>query len=435
MTDVTPAVGGTRTVPVPDAIARDYVLLALRLDQLVPGLVDGYFGPADLKAAVDLERVPSPARLARDADALRERLPSEVEDDDRRRWLDAQPVAMRTQAAALAGETLPYLDHVTRCFEWTPRRRDEQVFDDALAALDELLPGTGSVPERGAAWDEQLRVPPERLPVVVDWLVARYRSTAEQLFGLPAGENLRVELVRNEPWSGYNWYDGGLRSRVQLNLDLPIDVARLIATVAHETYPGHHLEHVMKEADAVLSRRRIESSVLLINTPECLISEGLAELGVDFAAPPPERVELQLELLERAGLAIGADRAAARDAAERSAAMWPLRSALGAASVNAALMRHPDGASHDDVLAYLRRRSFDPSTAAKRLEFIEHPLWRTYVFVYDEGEALLREWLEVVPEAERATRFARLLREPLTRGGIVEEIAASSAAATSRGSG
>ncbi|MFL5679832.1 MAG: DUF885 domain-containing protein [Chloroflexota bacterium] len=425
MTDVTPAVGGTRTVPVPDAIARDYLLLALRLDQHVPGFVDGYFGPADLKAAVDLERVPPPARLARDADALRERLESEVEDDGRRRWLDAQLVAMRTQAASLAGETRPYVEHVTRCFEWTPRRRDEHVFDDALAGLDALLPGKGSVAERGAAWAEELRVPPERLPAVVDWLVARYRSTAERLFGLPAGEKLTVELVRNEPWSGYNWYDGGLRSRVQLNLDLPIEVTRLVATVAHETYPGHHLEHAIKEADAVLAQRRLESSVLLINTPECLISEGLAELGVDFAAPPAERVELQLELYERAGLAIAGDPAAARDAAERSAAMWPLRSALGAASLNAALMRHADNASHEEVLGYLRARSFDPSTAAKRLEFIEHPLWRTYVFVYDEGEALLREWLELVPDPERAARFARLLREPLTPGAVAAEIAAA----------
>jgi hypothetical protein len=40
-----PAVGGTRTVPAPDASARDYILLGLRLDQHIPGLVDGYFGP------------------------------------------------------------------------------------------------------------------------------------------------------------------------------------------------------------------------------------------------------------------------------------------------------------------------------------------------------------------------------------------------------
>ena len=65
-------------------------------------------------------------------------------------------------------------------------------------------------------------------------------------------------------------------------------------------------------------------------------------------------------------------------------------------------MRHADGARHDEVLAWLERVGrFAPRSPPKRLEFIEHPLWRTYVFVYHEGEALLRRWLEAVPEADR----------------------------------
>ena len=57
---------------------------------------------------------------------------------------------------------------------------------------------------------------------------------------------------------------------------------------------------------------------------------------------------------------------------------------------------------------------YSPDVAEKRLEFIEHPLWRTYVFVYAEGEALLRRWLDAVPESERPARFGRLLHEQLT---------------------
>ena len=45
-----PAVGGTRQVPEPDPIAADYLRLGLRLDQHAPGTVDGFFGPAALKA-------------------------------------------------------------------------------------------------------------------------------------------------------------------------------------------------------------------------------------------------------------------------------------------------------------------------------------------------------------------------------------------------
>ena len=59
--------------------------------------------------------------------------------------------------------------------------------------------------------------------------------------------------------------------------------------------------------------------------------------------------------------------------------------------------------------------------AGKRLEFIEHPLWRTYVFVYAEGEALLRKWLEAAPAPERVARFGRLLHEQVTPGRLLEE--------------
>ena len=53
--DRVPAVGDGRPIPAPDPFARDYLLLALRLDRLLPGLVDAYFGPASLKEQVALE--------------------------------------------------------------------------------------------------------------------------------------------------------------------------------------------------------------------------------------------------------------------------------------------------------------------------------------------------------------------------------------------
>ncbi len=59
---------------------------------------------------------------------------------------------------------------------------------------------------------------------------------------------------------------------------------QLIGTMAHETFPGHHLEHAWKEHRLVREQGRAESSIQLINTPEAYISEGLAELGLRFVA-------------------------------------------------------------------------------------------------------------------------------------------------------
>jgi hypothetical protein len=368
---------------------------------------------------VDMEQLRSPDRLRDDADALRDRLAVEVDSPDRRRWLDVQLRALRTQAATLAGDEIGYLDLVRRCFDHVPLRRPDSSFESATAALNAFLPGDGSLADRLDAWDSQFLVPPGRLQAVLAWLVERFRDRAGITFGLPDGEDLRISLVTGQPWSAYNWFDGGRRSRIDVNTDLPHRAAGLLKTMAHETYPGHHLEHAWKEADLVDAQGRLESSILLINTPECLIGEGLANLGEQFAVPPEDAADVLIELCERANIPIASDAVAVRAAAEQTMAMQRHRHALGAARGNAAILRHADGRSHDEVLAYLHDvEGLSEARAAHALSFIEHPLWRTYVFVYFEGEALLRQWVEAVPTADQVARFGRLLHEQLTPADV-----------------
>jgi hypothetical protein len=410
----------------PDALARDYLLLALRMDQHMPGTVDGYFGPADLKAQVDMEQLRPLGRLADDAADLRGRLPAEAAEPDRRHWLDLQLTAVEALARTHAGEAIPYLELVTRCFASTPRRRSADRFEAAAAGLDALLPGDGPIHQRLAAEDAAWTIPPDRVQGVVEALVPRYRTRAAAQFGLPDGEDLKVSLVRNQPWTGYNWYDGGYRSRVDINLDLPLRLPGLVGVTAHETYPGHHLEHALKEQVLVEELGRLEASVLLINTPECLISEGLANVGKGIAVPLSDRADLLVELAPLAGIPLAADPAALRDAAAAQASIADARAILEESRVNAALMLHEDGRPRAEVREYLVEVGRVAEDAVdKRLEFIEHPLWKTYVFVYAEGEALLQRWLDAVPEPERPARFGRLLRESLTPPAIEAEIAAA----------
>ena len=421
--ELVPAVGGTRLVPAPDPIAADYLRLGLRLDQHISGVVDGYFGPADLKAEVDLEQRRPPARILADARALAERVQREIQEPGRRAWLADQLVALEAQARTLAGEPMPYREQVELMMGFAPTIRDDAVFDAAAAVIDEHLPGPGSLEARLEAWDATLEVPVDRLPAVVDWLLDRYRSKAAADFGLPEGEGLHIGLVRDQPWGAYNWYHGGRRSRVDINTDLPVRASSLILMIAHETYPGHHLEAAWKEAGLVDSAGSLEGSILLINTPESPISEGLADLGTSFASPLAERADLLMELFDRAGMPVASDRALARVTAERAVELAAARDALGAVRGNAAMRRHADSASHEDVLAYLQDVGrFSPEVAAKRLEFIEHPLWRTYAFVYADGAALIERWLEAAPASERVGRFGRLLHEQLTPGRLLAEL-------------
>jgi hypothetical protein len=240
-------------------------------------------------------------------------------------------------------------------------------------------------------------------------------------------------MVRDRPWTGYNWYEGGRRSRVELNLDLPVRAGDLVHTVAHETYPGHHLEASTKEARLVDAGGRTELTLLSINTPECLMHEGLADLGYSFAVPPDDEVDLFVELFGVAGLPLAADPGAASAAALTQVEIGRARRVLRGIGGNAAFLRHVDGRSRAEAVEYLvsvGRQA--PARAEQRLDFIEHPLWRPYVFVYREGERLLARWLDQAPAAARPARFGRLLAEARSPSSIVRELATELAGELSR---
>jgi hypothetical protein len=415
-----PGLGGTRLIPAPDAVAADYLLLGLRFDQHMPGIVDGYYGPAELKAGADMEQLRPPARLLEDIGALSERIGREVGDVDRREWLEAQLVALDAHARALAGEPLPYIDYVERCLGFPPHRHADAEFDEAAAEIDALLPGAGSIPDRLDAWDRAIEIPPDRLLPIAEWLLERFRERARARFGLPEGESIRLTTIKHQPWIAYDRYLGARRSRVEINVDLPVTAHDLIVTLGHEAYPGHHLEAAWRETDLVERDRRLEVSMILTNTPEGPISEGLARYGTRFAAPIDERPGLLLEIFDRAHLPISADRAAARDTAERTVALHALKDRLEAATDEAALRRYVDGATSDEVLDYLHQVGrFRPEVAAKRLAFLEDPLSRLYVFAYEGGESIVSSWIHAVEAPDRVGRFGRLLHEQLTPGRLL----------------
>ncbi len=47
-------------------------------------------------------------------------------------------------------------------------------------------------------------------------------------------------------------------------------------------------------------------------------------------------------------------------------------------------------------------------------------MWRTYTFVYAEGESLVRRWIDAGEAAERTSRFGRLLHEQITPDRLLE---------------
>ena len=129
-----------------DDVAHEYLLIALSLGELEDGIVDSYYGPAEIREEA-LDATASPADLRRRAQALRARL-SEVTDAQRARYLDRQLVALETLAGQLDGEQIPYRELVERCFDAAPEATPPEEYARVRAELERLLPGDGDVRER-----------------------------------------------------------------------------------------------------------------------------------------------------------------------------------------------------------------------------------------------------------------------------------------------
>jgi hypothetical protein len=192
---------------------------------------------------------------------------------------------------------------------------------------------------------------------------------------------------------------------VAINTDLPVLSPTLGHLVAHEAYPGHHTEHTRKEAGLVRRRGHLEETIFLVGTPQCLLAEGLADLGIEvLLGPEPEG--LLAGHLRPLGIPFDADAVAAvRTAGET----------LGAARGNAAWLLHQEGRPADEVVGYLQRWSLLPRTrATKAVEFLTDPTWRAYISCYVEGLPLCRRFVSGDP-----TRFQRLLTEQLVPGDLL----------------
>jgi hypothetical protein len=390
------------TSPPPTVVDR-YLELGLRLGRHVDGFVDAYYGPPALADRVAAEPVAAPALLVSEAADLIGDLDAGVDagtvDASRRRWLRAQVVGLHTSARKLAGEPIGYADEVEWCYGVRPTFRDEERFAAAHARLDEALPGSGPVRERVVAWREAQAIPVEKLEPVLRSLADDFRERTQRMFGLPDGEHVEWELAHDQPWSGFNYYEGGLRSRVAINTDLPVLSTSIAHLVAHEAYPGHHTEHSRKEAGLVRHRGWTEETIFLVGTPQCLLAEGLADLALEVVAGD-EPEALVAEHLRPLGIPFDPEVVAAVRVASES---------LDAVRANAAWLLHADGVPADDVVAYVERWGLLPHVrATKAVEFLTSPTWRAYISCYVEGLPLCRAYVAGDP-----TRFATLLTEQL----------------------
>ncbi len=378
-------------------VAVEYIELGLRLGRHVDGLVDSYYGPAEIKERIDAEELRAPGSLAEDAARLSDSL--DGLEDDRRKWLEAQLVGLETAAGKLAGAEISFEQEVELYYGVPPRRTPESELEAAHRAIDALLPGNGSLEERYRVWREDDAIPADRLAEVVSWLNAAFRERAAELVELPEGESVDYDYVADKPWTAYNYYRGDLKSHIEVNTDVASVPDAVVEWVAHETYPGHHTEHSWKE-QLLTGAGRLEESIVLIPTPQSVVSEGIATLAAEIALGD-ERPEFTASAVDGIGV---------RYDPELSRAVLEANKPFAGVATNAALLLHVDGATVDEARQYVMKWALaSEKRAGHVIDFITDPMWRSYITTYPNGYRLCGDFV-----AGDVGRFKRLLTEQLT---------------------
>ncbi|MGY5874447.1 MAG: hypothetical protein RTU30_01765 [Candidatus Thorarchaeota archaeon] len=335
-------------------------------------LVDAYFGPEELGPKRQTDNK-SAQDLSRDLGSLIDDL-AEVKSDLRRKCVTGETKSIALVVDWLGGADISYTKLVEGLFNIRLSEYSDYEIDGVISELDEALSSMdGSLRERISRYRTEGDVSGEELrEVIVQELQPKSHEVADQFreliykpMGVEVTDNGVVyRTVRNEPWSGYNYYQGGFRSINEFNIDRSMNKRDLLAVIYHEY--EHHVSNLWREK-AYRDKNFLDLTVVPLHTGRCVISEGTADTAKDFL-----------------GISDSESEAVAFDALRRLSRM---------VSINAALFMNRDGFSVDETINYIADKQMKTVEEAKHsIDFIRptNPdgrpnFWAPYIFTYFIG--------------------------------------------------
>ena len=405
-----------------DAAAEAYVKLVLAVGQHDADYVDAYYGDEAWKTEAETRGL-SLEEIRDQATDLIASLGSAAPAGGelvvlRWQYLKRQSEALVARVDMLNGATLSFDEEAQKVYDALPPTHGEEHFQATLDELDAVLAAEGfsdgSLIERYEAFRKDFRIPSDAFDTVFRRAIEDCRARTAAHMELPPEESFRLGYVTGKSWSGYNWYQGGFQSLIQINTDLPIYIDRAVDLACHEGYPGHHIYNALLEQHLVRDRGWVEYSIYPLFSPQSLIAEGTANFGIEMAFPGDERLAYERDVLYPLA---GLDPARAQSYQR----VLDLIDRLGYAD-NEAARRYLDGeidaAAAADWLT--RFAAMDPERAARRVKFFDK--YRSYVINYNLGLDLVRRYVETQAGDDPARRwevFERLLSSPRLPSGLV----------------
>ncbi len=391
-----------------DRAAESFVKLGLELGEHDPDYIDAYLGPKEW-AETAKERHRSQDELAdaisRLLSDLTDMSPTDGEATVRRRALLRNVRAMDARMRMVSGESFSFAEEARLIYDADLPTYDFSEFDRVLDEVTELFPGDGDLAQRVDAFRDSLVIPDEYRNAVVDHAIKECRKRTARHISLPPTEGFELEYVTGKSWTGYNWYQGGNISLMQINLDFPVKMDGIVGLGCHEGYPGHHVWNVLLETRLLKEKGWIEFSIFPLFSPHALIGEGSAEYGVHLAFPENERFEFERDVLFPLAR-LDPEKAAALNKFKR------LTDQLDHALTATAQLYLDGDISREDAIEQRRKYGLSSRARAEQsVRFIEQ--YRSYVLNYNLGQDIVRAHINAqgYDLESRWEAFERMLTE------------------------
>lgn len=393
-------------------ISIQYVKLGLRIGQYDHDFVDAFYGPDSLKPTTAvLPNFPKDSLIS-EIKTMQSKLDSIATNSQdepikhRAAWIKGQLTAYDERVRIFSGETKTFDEESQRLFDAVAPSFDQAHFDEIINTLDNVLPGAGSIESRFEKLSKRFLIPADKIDTVFQTAIAEARKRTLTHYDLPKSESFELEYVKDKPWSGYNWYQGKYKSKIQINIGQPIFIERAIDLACHEGYPGHHVYNTLLEKNLYNDKGYTEISLYPLFSPQSLIAEGSANYGISMAFPEEEQeVYCKKVLMPLAGI----DTAGANQYFKALELKSRLNYARNEVARNVLSSKMDD----KEAIKWLIKYTMLTETAAiNSLNFIKK--YRSYVINYNFGQELIKKHIQSKltansTEADRWKAFEELL--------------------------
>jgi len=287
--------------PAADDPVRKYLGLALELGERDPDSLDFYVGadPELDKLRANPEALDGIHSSARALSTQVRNLPLGPSfDAQRKSTLLAQIDAIALRTEELRGDNRPFDEESRILFGVVaPPDSDAPSRAKVRAQLAHLLANEKDPAAAYARFDAQFVVRPDRVPAVMTMALQQCRALTLQHMSLPPGEHVDVKYVNLKPWSAFSHYLGDAHSVIEVNMDYPLTVDRIMNLACHEGYPGHHVFNTMRDFSLIRGKHLNEFRVQTTFSPQSYVSEAAASYAPSLVLSDAERLHTERDLL------------------------------------------------------------------------------------------------------------------------------------------